>query len=235
MLNVPSMPFSPSSVSSRFVAVDQAVGDQAAFFRRQQGRLQCLEHARVCRRQEEDQRHDHVGGVQGVRAVMLHEGLTVAVPALRHDLLVHLVTHPEPAAAVAGEGAFVGQTDAAIQGDPAHQLRIDEMLAAAAHFPRLLRRGGASCRRPSRCTGAGSARSHRKSARRTCCRGRPHPSVRHRCRAGADGGRRCRPAPASSRDSRPDGRAPPRSGRGGPSIPYMICSGPLPLPMSVRQ
>ena len=65
----------------------------------------------------------------------MREGLAFFVPAAGHDFFVDEVALAEPALAVAGEGALVGQANPAVEGHPVHQLGVDEVLFAVAHFP----------------------------------------------------------------------------------------------------
>ena len=97
--------------------------------------IERFQHARLGRRDEKDQRHHQVRGVERFAAEVLHEGLTLLAPALRHDLLVDPVARFRPAIAIGRERALVGETQCAVERDPGHQLGVDEMLLAAAHLP----------------------------------------------------------------------------------------------------
>ncbi len=66
---------------------------------------------------------------------MLHERLALLAPTLLEDLLVDLVAHLEPAAAIGREGPLVGEAQAPVDGDPAHELRVDEVAPSAANLP----------------------------------------------------------------------------------------------------
>ena len=52
-----------------------------------------------------------------------------------HDVAVDGVAACFPAGAVGGEGALLGQAQAAVESDPAHELRVDEVLPLAAYLP----------------------------------------------------------------------------------------------------
>lgn len=55
---------------------------------------------------------------------------------MRHDFFVDGVAFREPGGAVrAGEAAFVGEPEAAVEGDPEHDFGVDEVLLLVAHFP----------------------------------------------------------------------------------------------------
>src|SRR5262249_5944235 len=87
------------------------------------------------RRHEEGQRHHQVGGIQRLAAVVLHERLSLLVPALRNDVLVDLVADFEPAISWGRERALVREANCAIERDPTHELRIHEFLLTAAYLP----------------------------------------------------------------------------------------------------
>ena len=135
MLKVPSSPGRPSTRAIGRIAIDEAVADQAAFAGLGEDGFDGVDHARVGGRHEEDERHDEDGGVEIVAAVELGEGFALFVPALGHDFFVDLVAGFQPAGVVAGEGTLFGEANAAIERDPVHQLRVDEILFAVAHFP----------------------------------------------------------------------------------------------------
>ena len=133
----------------------------------------------------------------------------LGVPALRHDLLVDLVADLQPARPVGREGPLVGQPQAAIERDPAHELRVDEVPPAAAHLPDALVLPPPVVAQPVDQSPQARPAVVADRARRTCCGDRPRPSARRRCPVATAGGRRCRSAPAASRGSPPGGRASP--------------------------
>src|SRR5215207_4111249 len=114
--------FSHKAVGRLFdvVAVHEAVGDQPALPGRTIDCVQGTKHSGVLGRQEEDEGHDQVRGVQGVAAVALYERLALGVPPLLHDVFVDLVAHLYPPLAGGGEGALVCKPECPVQGDPAH-------------------------------------------------------------------------------------------------------------------
>ena len=120
------------------VAIDEAVGHQPALLRAAVDGVDGAQHARVGGRHEEDQRHDEVGGVQRIAAVMLDESLALLVPAAALDLLVNFVAGGDPALALGGERAQFRKFQRAIKHDPTHQLGVDELLPAAAGLPDAL-------------------------------------------------------------------------------------------------
>ena len=146
---------------------------------------------------------------------------------------VDRVARVAPAVEVGGQAALPGHADRALDRDPAHQPRVDEVLAAAAHLPDALVGPVPVVADPVDEPTQRRSRRRRRSARRTCCRGRPSRSARRRCRAAAGRRRRCRSAPAASRGSPRGGRAQLLGRSGRPSMPYMICSGPSPRPSLV--
>src|SRR5215213_2447830 len=117
------------------VAEDETVGDQAVVFRWTVDGLESAEHPRTFWRNEEHQRHDQVRGVQSVIAEGLHERLALLTPALLHNLLIDLIAHFQPSLAVGGEGALVSESQATVYGDPAHELRVDEVPPPASDLP----------------------------------------------------------------------------------------------------
>src|SRR6516165_4173952 len=65
---------------------------------------------------------------------MLHERLSLLVPALRNDVFVDLVADFEPAISWCGERALVREANCAIECDPTHELRIHEFPLTAAYL-----------------------------------------------------------------------------------------------------
>ena len=80
-------------------------------------------------------RHQQAGCIQGVGTVSLHKRLAACVPSLGHDFFVDLIADFQPAGSVGGKRALVRQAQTAVQGNPRHDLGIDKVPAAAAHFP----------------------------------------------------------------------------------------------------
>src|SRR5215212_1661157 len=117
------------------VAEDEPVGDQAVVFRWTVDGIERAEHPRAFWSHEEHQRHDQVRGVQCVVIISLHERLALGAPSPVHDLLVDLVTYLQPSLAVGGEGALVSESQATVYGDPAHELRVDEVPPPASDLP----------------------------------------------------------------------------------------------------
>src|SRR6266478_934575 len=117
------------------VAVYQPIAYQAPALRTFENRSKRSQHPPVRRRQEENQRHHQQRSVQVFAAVMLREGMALAVPAARHHLFVDTIALLYPSLAVCWKCAFVRQPHAAIQRHPVHYLRINEMLLAIPHLP----------------------------------------------------------------------------------------------------
>src|SRR5215469_11933948 len=135
MLKVPSSPDSPSPASLILYRYTRLFAVRPPLFQRQQCCIQRREHAGVGRRHEEGQRHHQVGGIQRLAAVVLHERLSLLVPALRNDVLVNLVADFEPAISWGRERALVRETNCAIECDPTHELRVHEFPLTAAYLP----------------------------------------------------------------------------------------------------
>src|SRR5215208_3056029 len=117
------------------VAVDEAVRDETSVLWGAVDGVQCLEHPGIAGRKEEDEGHDQARGVQGIVAVGLHERLTLLTPALLHELLVDPIPDFEPTFVVGGERALVGEPQASVHGDPAHEPGVHEVPAAAPSLP----------------------------------------------------------------------------------------------------
>src|SRR5919198_5700558 len=66
---------------------------------------------------------------------MLDEGLARGTPSPGHNLLIDLVANLQPFLPVGGERPLIGQPQAAIDSDPAHELGIDEMAPPFASLP----------------------------------------------------------------------------------------------------
>ena len=222
MENVPSSPSSPSAAAQlRVVAVDERVGDELLA-----DRVERDEHARVGRGDEPHQRHQQRRGVELVAVEHLHERLALRRTSRASMIcLEDLVAHLEPLHERRRQAALAGHAGGALEGDPAHQPRVRELLLAAAHLPDALVLLAASGRRATPAGRARPSTGRTRWARRTCRRGTPSRSARRRCRAAAARPRRCRCAPAASRGSPPSGRAAPRRGAMRPSMPYMIWIG----------
>src|SRR5882724_10802588 len=125
----------PVDALSWRIAIYQPIAYQAAALRTFENRSKRSQHAPVRRRQEENQRHDQQRSVEVFAAVMLRERMALAVPTARHYLLVDTISLFYPSLAVCWKCTFVGEADAAIERDPIHYLRIDEMLLAIPHLP----------------------------------------------------------------------------------------------------
>jgi len=66
----------------------------------------------------------------------LHEAAQILGIALVHDFFVERITDGEPQSAVrAGQTAFVGKPEAAVEGHPEHDFGVDEILLFVADFP----------------------------------------------------------------------------------------------------
>src|SRR5262249_24264941 len=131
MLKVPSSPDSPSPASlilyryTRLFAVrppfssGSSVAPNVASMRGSVG----------------DERHQQVGGIQRLAAIVLHERLSLLVPAVLNDVLVNPVADFEPAISWGRERALVREANCPIERDPTHELRIHEFPLTAAYLP----------------------------------------------------------------------------------------------------
>lgn len=119
------------------VAVHEPGGREAALLRGQQDAVDGADEARVVGRDEEDERRDEDRGVEQVAALVgLGEAAQRRRVAARHDVLVELVADREPFGAVgAWPAPFVGEPEAAVEGDPEHYFGVDEVLLFVADFP----------------------------------------------------------------------------------------------------
>src|SRR5690606_35853342 len=114
------------------VAPDEAVRREPALLGGPERLLQRREGAGVVGAGEEDEGEEEVGGVEGVSVEGLDEGTAPLAPSARHDGLVDPVARLDPALPWGGERTLVGQAESAVEGDPAHQLGVDELVAQAA-------------------------------------------------------------------------------------------------------
>ena len=85
-------------------------------------------------RQEPQQRNEQERGVQGVRAVPLHEDAALVDP-VGADVGVDLVGDLAPLRGEVGLVVHPGQPGAAVEGDPAHELARREVLRLPADLP----------------------------------------------------------------------------------------------------
>ena len=101
-------------------------------------RVQRREHARVARRDHQDEREDQHARVEHVAVGVLVEGLARLRPAVRHDPLVGGVAGIAPGARVGRQSALGLDADRAVERDPGHDPRVGEVAPAAAHLPDAL-------------------------------------------------------------------------------------------------
>jgi hypothetical protein len=97
--------------------------------------LEGVEEARVGGADELHQRHEQRRGVDGVHARVLDEGPAPLVPEDRHHLVVDGVADAAPFLERVRERPPVGETDAPVEGDPAHEPRVQKLLASAPDLP----------------------------------------------------------------------------------------------------
>ena len=117
----------------RAVAQDQAVDDQVAL-----DRLDRPAHARVRRGQEADERDEQEARVQLLRRVRLHERPELLVEAVRADVGVDLVAQGAPALHRPVQRVLLDRAHGAVERDPRHDLRVDEVPPLAADLPDAL-------------------------------------------------------------------------------------------------
>ena len=73
--------------------------------------------------------------VEDLGVVVLREGPALRVPPAAHDLLVDPVPFADPAGEVSWPPVLHGEADHTVEGDPAHQPAVCEVLPAAAGLP----------------------------------------------------------------------------------------------------
>src|SRR5581483_8982938 len=91
--------------------------------------------ARILGRQKTDQRNHQQAGIWLRRAVILHEGILVAVEALFAYLVVDGIAERTPAINGAFDVEFFDGLDGAVEGYPGHDLGMCEMAARSTHLP----------------------------------------------------------------------------------------------------
>ena len=173
--------------------------------------------------QEAEDGGEQIRGVERVGVVVLAQHAAVADPS-GEDVVADLVRRLPPARGKVDVARDLGQLRRPVQRHPAHELRRHVVLRGASRLPdplvRLLPRVGGALGlslhdRPEIPWKAGAA----PSVQQDRVEHRPVDVVlplveRCRCRRGRAGRRRSRSGRLSSS----------RSGRGRPSMPYMICS-----------
>src|ERR1700675_2970152 len=100
----------------------KAVADEASMARTLKDRVYGAEHPRIGWSHEEDERHNKERRVQVLAAVKLGKRFALVVPALSHYFFVDTVPLSRPFRAIGWKRTLFGQTDAAIQGNPVHDL-----------------------------------------------------------------------------------------------------------------
>src|ERR1700676_1304423 len=100
----------------------EAVADEASMARTFKDSVYGAEHPRIGRSHEEDERHNKERRVQVIAAVKLGKRFALFVPALTHHFFVDTVPLSRPFRAIGWKRTLFGQTDAAIQGNPVHDL-----------------------------------------------------------------------------------------------------------------
>jgi hypothetical protein len=92
--------------------------------------------ARIMRWKKTDEGNHEQARVRPFGAVVLHEALELVVPTRSANLFVNL--HAESAPSIDGtwKSRSLDRTHRAIERDPCHDLRVDEVLRRAAHLPK---------------------------------------------------------------------------------------------------
>src|SRR6202043_1770308 len=116
----------PIDAGLRRIAIDKAVADEATLAGIFEDGSYGVEHPRIGRRHEEDERHDKERSIQVLTAVKLCKRVAFLAPALGHYFFVDTVPLSHPFRAIGWKRTLFGQTDAAIQGNPVHDLRSEE-------------------------------------------------------------------------------------------------------------
>src|SRR6202049_4980811 len=122
--HVESAFFSRKSINAglRRIAIDKAVADQTSISRILEDGVYGADHPRISGRHEENQWHDKERGIQVLTAVKLCKRLALLVPALGHYFFIDTVPLSRPFRAIAWKRTLLCQPDAAIQGNPVHDL-----------------------------------------------------------------------------------------------------------------
>src|SRR6266545_2670658 len=112
------------------VAEDEAVIDEVAA-----DRVDRAAHARVARGEKADERNHEQARVERVRAVVLRERAEALVVAVTDHVRRDLVAHATPAVGVSLETLLLHRAHGAVERDPGHHLRVDEVALLAADLP----------------------------------------------------------------------------------------------------
>src|SRR5215469_1869896 len=115
------------------IAIDQRVTHQLAL-----DRAEGREPSWIGGGHEADERHQECRRVQARGADMLKERLALRVPEACEDVTVDRVPRLVPARQRGRERTLGGEADRAIDGDPAHHPRVEELLPSAPHLPDAL-------------------------------------------------------------------------------------------------
>src|SRR3954467_11871943 len=98
-------------------------------------RLDGAAHARVAAGQKARHRDEEQARIERARAVALHEAAALLAPRVLADIGVDLPAHLAPMLDRALASMVLHRLDRAVEGDPAHDLRIGEVARPAANLP----------------------------------------------------------------------------------------------------
>src|SRR5580704_4934851 len=85
-----------------------------------------------------NQRHHQGTSVKVMVSVILHEGIQTRVETFAANLLMNSITKFLPSRGIDSEPAHFRHFNQAIDGDPGHHLRVDEMAPRTAHLPNAI-------------------------------------------------------------------------------------------------
>src|SRR5262245_31210680 len=92
-------------------------------------------YARVVRWKEAHCRQQQQTGVEFLRAIRLHEGAKLLIEAVFADLVRNDLAQPAPMVHRTIQSELFDVADRAIEGHPAHHLRVGEVSRVATNFP----------------------------------------------------------------------------------------------------
>ncbi len=109
--------------------------NQSVIGERVTDRVQSCQPARIGGADEPHKRHQQQRGIEGVSTLGLDEVSFLLVPEVCPDVFVDIVSNVDPSAEGCRERSLARQANGAVDCDPAHEARMQEMLRAAPHFP----------------------------------------------------------------------------------------------------
>src|SRR5258708_10785948 len=93
---------------------------------------------RIYRADEPHHRHQQRRGIEIFRAFGLHKRLQLLAPEIRENVIPDLISRVLPDIERSRKGPLLSQAQRAIECDPAHNSRMEELPGPAAHLPDTL-------------------------------------------------------------------------------------------------